>query len=40
MTVVDTEWDVVNVYIGAKSGKVRQIIEHPDEMAPPKPEFR
>lgn len=37
ITVVDTENEVKDVYVGSKSGKVRQVIEHPDEMRPPSP---
>ncbi len=36
-TVVDTEGEVKDVYVGSKSGKVRQVIEHPAEMRPPSP---
>ena len=35
ITVVDSENEVRDVYVGGKSGKVIQVIEHPEEMPPP-----
>ncbi|MEO8325897.1 MAG: hypothetical protein ABI618_08615 [Nitrospirota bacterium] len=34
ITVVGPANEVKDVYVGSKSGKVRQVIEHPDEMPP------
>lgn len=33
-TVVNSQNEVEDVYVGTKSGKVRQVIEHPGEMWP------
>jgi hypothetical protein len=35
ITVVNSENEVEDVYVWAKSSTVRQVIEHPDEMRPP-----
>lgn len=34
-TVVNSQNEVEDGYVGTKSGKVRQVIEHPGEMRPP-----